>query len=219
MVINHFIISLVIFFLSCWRPPEDDLEYFTALCRNFFWGGDPYIRKIAKVKWDFWCAPKTKGGLGIIDIKETIDKLVANWILRGMINPNLHWAWLINRKNHLFHIQGFHKWTALPFYTTFASKFGISAKGTELAVSLWKAWFRIKRRLKISSHAKDLAGFHRIDSIWWPTLELPRVQHQDLEDVLKMHKMGIKKWKNLWDDDTNTWMSRANLIASFNLSD
>ena len=31
--------------------------------------------------------------------------------------------------------------------------------------------------------------------------------------------MGIKMWKNLWDDDANTWMSRANLTASFNLSD
>ena len=31
--------------------------------------------------------------------------------------------------------------------------------------------------------------------------------------------MGIKQLENLWDDNTNTWMSRANLIASFNLSD
>ena len=72
--------------------------------------GDPWIRNMAKVKWDFCCAPKAKGGLGIIDIKEMADRLAAKWILRGMLNPNLGWAWLLNRKNHLIHIQGFCKW-------------------------------------------------------------------------------------------------------------
>ena len=119
----------------------------------------------------------------------------------------------------VFHIQGLRKWRALPFFTIFASKVGISAKGTDLSVSLWKAWFRTKEHLKLSPKAKDLAGFHRLDFIWWLALPLPRVQPQDLEDALIMHKLGIKIWKNLWDDNANTWMSRANLIASYNLFD
>ena len=139
MVINHFIIPMVIFFLSCWRPPKEDLKYFTALCRNFLWGGDPWIRKMAKVKWEFCCTPRVEGGLGIIDIREMADRLAAKWILRGMLNPNLGWAWLLNRKNHLFHIHGLRKWRALPFITIFACKVGIAAKGSKLAVSLWKA--------------------------------------------------------------------------------
>ena len=90
---NHFIIPMVIYFLSCWQPPEEDLKYFTALCKNFLWGGEPEIRKMAKVKWDFNCyASKAKGDLGIIDIREMVDRLVAKWILRGMLNPNLGWA-------------------------------------------------------------------------------------------------------------------------------
>ena len=131
---------------------------------------------MAKVKWNFCCVPKVEGGLGIIDIKEMADGLVAKWILRGMLNPNLSWDWLLNRKNHLFHIQGFHKWLALPFSIIFASKFEISTKGLELSIFLWKAWFRIKELLKLSPHAKDFASFHCIESIWWPTLELPRVE-------------------------------------------
>ena len=92
---------------------------------------------MAKVKWDFCCAPKAEGGLGIIDIREMADRLAAKWILRGMLNPNLGWAWLLNRKNHLFHIQGLRKRRALPFITIFACKVGIAAKGSELlAVSL-----------------------------------------------------------------------------------
>ena len=153
--------------------------YMISQAKQAFFGSTYLLQRAER--WKYHCllshkiAPKIEGGLGIIDIKEMADRL----------------AWLLNRKNHLFHIQGFHKWTALPFYTIFASKFGIFAKGSELAVSLWKAWFRIKQRLKFSSHAKDLAGFHRIDSIWWPALELSRVQPQDLDDALKMHKMGI----------------------------
>ena len=134
-----------------------------------------------------------------------------------MLNPNLGWAWLVNRKNHLFHIQGFHKWKSLPFFTILASKIGILAKGSELVVSLWEAWFRLKQHLKLSPQAKYFTGFHRMDSIWWPALELPRVQSLDLEDALKMHKMGIKLWEHLWDDDSNTFLSRANLTDTFNL--
>ena len=94
MVINNFIIPMVIYFLSYWPPPKEDLNYFTALYRNFLWGGDPWIRKMAKVEWDLCCAPKAKGGIGIIDIREMADRLAAKWIFRGMLNPNLGWAWL-----------------------------------------------------------------------------------------------------------------------------
>ena len=91
---------------------------------------------MAKVKWEFCCMPRAEGGLGIIDIREMADRLAAKWILRGMLNPNLGWAWLLDRKNHLFHIQGPCKWTALPCITIFASRVGILAKGLELVVSL-----------------------------------------------------------------------------------
>ena len=91
---------------------------------------------MARVKWDFCCAPKAQGGIRIIDIREMADRLAAKWILRGMLNRNFGWAWLLNRKNHLFHIQGLHKWTALPSITIFAIRVGILAKGLELAVSL-----------------------------------------------------------------------------------
>ena len=49
---------------------------------------------MAKVKWDFCYAPKDEGGLGVIDIRDMADILVAKWILKGMLNPNISWAWL-----------------------------------------------------------------------------------------------------------------------------
>ena len=106
---------------------EEDLLH--SIMRELSMGRGPWIRKMAKVKWDFCCAPKAEGGIGIIDIREMGDRLAAKWILRGMLNPNLGWAWLINSKNHLFHIQGIRKWTALPFITILDSRVGISAKG------------------------------------------------------------------------------------------
>ena len=48
---------------------------------------------------------------------------------------------------------------------------------------------------------------------------IPKVQGQDKEKALKMHKRGIKLWENIRDDDAKTWFSRANLMAIFNLSD
>ena len=115
MVINHFIIPMVIHFLSCWRPPEEDLNYFTALCRNFLWGGDPWIRKMAKVKWDFCCASKIEGGLGIIDIKDMADRLAAKWILRGLLNVSEAWAYMLFKKINTFDLKEKPKWTYLPW--------------------------------------------------------------------------------------------------------
>ena len=79
---------MVVYFLGCWRPPKEDLKYFMALCKNFLWGGDPWIKKMAKVKWYYCCIPKAEGGLGTTDIREMVDRLLAKWILRGILHPN-----------------------------------------------------------------------------------------------------------------------------------
>ena len=48
---------------------------------------------------------------------------------------------------------------------------------------------------------------------------IPQVEGQDMEEALKMHKMGIKLWENIWDNDASTWCLRANLIPNFNFLD
>ncbi|MCO5581007.1 hypothetical protein L7F22_034883 [Adiantum nelumboides] len=83
---------------------------------------------------------------------------------------------------------------------------------------MWKAWLKIKGQIVLSPNTRDLAGLHQRDSIWWPALAIPQVELPDMEEAIKMHKMGIKLWENIWDDESNSWFSRANLIAEFNLS-
>ena len=107
------------------------------------------------------------------------------------------WVWLLNRNIYLFHIKGNHKWKDLVLSTIIASKFKISPKGSKLAVSLWKARFRVQGRIKLSPNTKDLAGLHELDSIWWPSLVIPQVEGQDVEEAFKMHKMGTKISENI----------------------
>ena len=64
-------------------------------------------------------------------------------------------------------------------------------EGSELAGSLWKAWFIIKKNLKPASNHKDMLGIHSRDSIWWPILDIHPVEANDLVEALKLHKMNI----------------------------
>ena len=68
MILNHYIIPMVIYYLSCWRPADSELKEFVALCRNFLWGGDPWIKKVVKVKWDYCTIPHQGGDMGLTNI-------------------------------------------------------------------------------------------------------------------------------------------------------
>lgn len=98
------------------------------------------------------------------------------------------------------------------------SKYEIILKGSELMLSLWKAWNKVKANLEPSLNYKDMLDIHPIDSIWWLVLDLPQVDIQDVEEALKLHKLGIKTWGNLRDWEKKTWLSRDDLITRHNLS-
>ena len=84
MILNHYIIPSIIYFLSCWHPTSSQIKEFVALCRNFLWGGDPWTKKIAKVRWQLCTVPVQSGGLGIKNIEELADRMAAKWVLRGL---------------------------------------------------------------------------------------------------------------------------------------
>ena len=37
-------------------------------------------------------------------------------------------------------------------------------------------------------------------------------------EALKLHKMHIRAWGDPWDNKSNAWLSRSDLIAKYNLS-
>ena len=90
LIINHFILPSIIYFLNYWRPPEKDLKVFTKLCRSYLWGGDPWQKSTLKVKWALCTIPKQVGGFGIRDINHNDDRMAAaKWVIRALESPNL----------------------------------------------------------------------------------------------------------------------------------
>lgn len=148
MVLNHCIIPTVIYFLSCWRPREVDVKIFISLSKNFLQEEDLWVKKVAKVKWEFCCLPTELGGLGILNIEDLADRLVAKWILRGSTQ----------HEKSLFSLKGHHRWKKLPYITIFGSKYAITPIGSELAVSLWKAWFKVESAAGVFHRLQGFAG-------------------------------------------------------------
>ena len=80
MILNHYIIPLIIYFLSCWHPTSSQIKEFVALCMIFLWEGVPWTKKIAKARWHLCMIPVQSGGLGF----KTIEELaVIEWIQNG----------------------------------------------------------------------------------------------------------------------------------------
>ena len=117
MIINHYIVRLIVYYISCWRPTEAQLKEFVALCRNFLWGGDPWIKKVVKVKWEHCTIPQHKGGLGITNIQELDDRMAAKWIVRGLQNSQENWAILLFKNMKKFTLKGKPKWDNPPDMT------------------------------------------------------------------------------------------------------
>ena len=195
MVLNHYIIPSIIYFLSCWRPPDSDIKTFTRLCRNYLWGGDPWNRSIAKVKWNTCTLPKEAGGLGIRDINHTAERMASKWILRAIENPQEEWVRFLLKDLTKFHITGANKCTNLPTLTIIASKHDITPKGSQLAVTIWKAWNRIKKFLSFKEG--KTAGVLGKDSIWWSSLPLPSLSQDEEVTAKLLHKKGASRWLDI----------------------
>ena len=49
---------------SCFRVPETVCKKLDSLTRAFWWGHEPYLKKLHLINWDTVCQPKKEGGLG-----------------------------------------------------------------------------------------------------------------------------------------------------------
>ena len=196
MILNHFIIPSVIYFLSCWRPPDGDIKRFTRLCRNYLWGGDPWNNSMPKVKWDFCTIPKEVGGLGIRDINHTADRLASKWIIRSLANPKEDWAQLILKDIKKFSIAGHNKWVNLPDLTIIVSHMISHLKEASCwQLTFWKAWNRVKQQLSIK--VRKLEGIIGNDSIWWSLLPMTPLNPKEEAIAILLHKKGVCTWKDI----------------------
>lgn len=79
VLLNSVLNAIPIFFLSFMRIPDKVLSMVTRIQREFLWGGVGGGRKVCWVKWRKICQQKSKGGLGVRDVKLVNLSLMAKW--------------------------------------------------------------------------------------------------------------------------------------------
>lgn len=69
VLLNSVLNAIPIFYLSYLKIPEKVVKEVIHIQRNFLWGGVGGGRKICWVNWKKVCQPKSKGGLGVRDVR------------------------------------------------------------------------------------------------------------------------------------------------------
>jgi len=81
-LIKSVLSALPLFYMSLYKMPLMVANEIVRLQRNFLWGWGSEGRRIVWASWDKVCAPKEKGGLGMIDIRRFNIALLGKWIWR-----------------------------------------------------------------------------------------------------------------------------------------
>lgn len=109
VVLNHYLLPALIYFLSCWQPVKYQLNRVFSLARSFLWGHDPEQARVPKVAWDTCLLPRNKGGLGIFDLSRISTKLAGKWIMRATDSED-YWAILLKRNIAKFELKEYKAW-------------------------------------------------------------------------------------------------------------
>lgn len=78
-LLNSVLNAIPIFFLSFMKISAKVVKMVVPIQRDFLWGGVRGGRKICWVNWKRICQPKSKGGLGVRDVKIVNLSLLAKW--------------------------------------------------------------------------------------------------------------------------------------------
>jgi len=78
-LLNSVLNAIPIFFLSFMKISVKVLKMVTRIQREFLWVGVRGGRKLCWVNWKRICQPKSKGGLGVKDVKRVNLSLMAKW--------------------------------------------------------------------------------------------------------------------------------------------
>ncbi|KAG0605467.1 hypothetical protein M758_9G061900 [Ceratodon purpureus] len=83
VIANSVMLSTLWYFLSIWGGSKTVLNSIRASIRNYVWSGTAENARV-RVSWTDCCAPKSSGGLGLIDPAEALASLMTKWILRAL---------------------------------------------------------------------------------------------------------------------------------------
>ena len=88
--------------MSIYMLPDTCVENLTKIIRRFFWQGTGTRKKYYMVKWTLINKPKSKGGLGIKNLKLFNISLLCKWWWR-LENEEGIWQSLVKAKYGITH--------------------------------------------------------------------------------------------------------------------
>jgi len=78
-LLNSVLNAIPIFFFSFLKIPAKVVRMVIQIQRNFLWGGVGGGQKVCWVSWRKVCQPRSKGGLGVKDVKVVNLSRLAKW--------------------------------------------------------------------------------------------------------------------------------------------
>ncbi|XP_024628921.1 uncharacterized mitochondrial protein AtMg00310-like [Medicago truncatula] len=109
VLLNSILNAIPIFYLSFLKIPAKVLKMVVRIQREFLWGGARGGRKISWVKWRKVCHPRSKGGLGVRDVKAVNLSLLAKWKWRLLHEDQSLWKRVLVEK-YGDHVGGLAPW-------------------------------------------------------------------------------------------------------------
>jgi hypothetical protein len=88
---NSVLNSILIFYLSFLKVPKKILKMIVRIQMEFLWGGARGSRRICWVNWNKVCQPKSKGGLGVKDLRVFNLCPLAKWRWQLIQDEQLLW--------------------------------------------------------------------------------------------------------------------------------
>jgi len=98
VLLNSVLSNLPVYCLSFYRAPKKVIAEIRSVQRNFLWGGSDTQKKIAWVKWETVCMPKSEGGLGVKDVEKFNISLLSKWRWRLLVEQDSLWFKVMRAK-------------------------------------------------------------------------------------------------------------------------
>ena len=98
VLLNSVLSALTVYYLSIFRIPEGVLQTIDGLRRNFLWSSGDTGRGPHLVNWEAVCTAKTKGGLGVKDLRWMNVALLGKWIWEIWQGESGLWGKIVGEK-------------------------------------------------------------------------------------------------------------------------
>ena len=95
IVANQVLLATAWYSLSCWTISKESIHQIQRLVRNYIWSSKENHVARAKVAWPILTAPKSRGGLGLIDPLSQSKALLAKFVVQGLQPRNDCWKMLL----------------------------------------------------------------------------------------------------------------------------